>query len=117
MYRGMRYDAYRIAGYEKVVFFFIVQCKCEDPVQVFQETSAFFPVQCQYDFAVASCSEAVFAGKFPAYVLMVVYFAVYGQYLFPVRGEERLSAAGRVHDGQSFMSQTAPVRSSVSDSP
>lgn len=72
--------------------------------------------------AVATCGEGVGVGILGAYVLVVVYLTIDGEYLLAVAAEQRLATGLRVDDRQAFMGEdggvtcidTAPVGATVS---
>ena len=118
-----RYNADRVAGNEKLVFFFIVECECENTVKLFQEVYAFVFIKRKYHFAIASCLKFITSGILCTYVPMIVYLTVYGKYHFMVGRVERLPSTFRVDDRKAFVCQdgtaayidTTPVRSAMTD--
>lgn len=72
--------------------------------------------------AVATCGEGVGVGILGAYVLVVVYLTIDGEYLLAIAAEQRLATGLGVDDRQAFMGEdggvtcidTAPVGATVS---
>ena len=116
-----RNDSDGVAGDQESIFFCVIECKCENPVQFLQEIRSLVAVQGENDLTIAARTEIIFPGVAAADLLMVVDLAVHCQHLLPVRGEERLSAGLRVHDAQALVGHdgapaapdAAPVRPPV----
>ena len=112
-----------VACNQELVLLLIVEGKGENAVQVFQEMDALLLIKGQDYLTVASCLEGKLAGHLTPDVLMVVYFAVYGQDVFAVGAEKGLFAALRVHNRKTLVGQdgcpaavdAAPVGASVTD--
>ena len=118
-----RYHSYRVAGYKKLVLFLVIECEGEYTAQLLDEVHTLVAIECKDHLAVAAGLKLVFSGITGAYVAVIVYLAVHGKYLFEVGREQRLSAALRIDNRQSLMTQygrtatinATPVRSTVSD--
>ena len=112
-----------VAGNKVFVLFLVVKGKSIDPVEVFQEVDALFPVERQDHLAVRTGLELVFPLQLLAQFAVIVDLSVHAQHLCPVGADQGLSAGSRVHDRKAFVSQhgraaavdTAPVRSAMAD--
>ena len=116
-----RYHADGVACNKKLVALGIIEGEGEDAAEVVEKVDALLAIQCQYNLAVATRLKLIFPLEAFSDVLMVIYLAVYGQHLFLVGGEERLTSRLGVDNAQSFMAQdgrstcidTTPVGSTV----
>ena len=118
-----RYHSDGVAGYQEGILLFVVKGEGKDAGDVLQEVDAFVAIERKDDFAVAARLEVVTSGILAANLLMIVNLAVDGQHHLPVGREQRLSAALRVDDRETFVSKdgraatinAAPVRTTVPD--
>lgn len=91
-------------------------------MNVMDGTATGVAVEGEDRLAVATCGEGVGVGILGAYVLVVVYLTIDGEYLLAVAAEQRLATGLGVDDRQAFMGEdggvtcidTAPVGATVS---
>ena len=120
-----RDDSHVVTGHQIKILFAVIQCECEDTVQLFQKIDPFFAVQCKDYLAVRAGQEFILACKLLAQLPVVVNLSVDGQNQFSVFAFEGLSSRFGIYDRESFVGEDCvcsainarPVGAPVADFP
>ena len=92
-----RYNAYGVACNEKLIALLIVEGKGKDATKVLKKVDAFVAIERENNLTVGACLKLILTVIALAYILMVVYLAVYSKHLLAIRREQWLATRLRVY--------------------